>query len=68
MGEVSFHLIGTNGFHIEAEKENFLLWAHVVVRASSFKLSSFGGLRQKLALKLRGVPHVQHDYFSSFDQ
>ena len=27
--------------------------------------SSFGRLRQKIALKT--VPHVQHDYFSSFN-
>ena len=27
---------------------------------------SFGGLRQKIAPK--SVPHVQHDYFSSFNQ
>ena len=53
---MSFH---TNGFHTKAEKENFLLCAQVVVRASSFKFSSFGGLRKKIAQNGRGARAAQ---------
>ena len=44
-----------------------MLQARIVFRTSfeSFTLS-FGRLRQKIAPK--SVPHVQHDYFSSFNQ
>ena len=37
-GEVSFHLIGTNGFHAKA-KNDLLLRARVVVRTSHMKIS-----------------------------
>ena len=37
-GEVFFHLIGTNGFHVKA-KNDLLLRARVVVRTSNMKIS-----------------------------
>jgi len=45
-----------------------LLSVHVVVENAKFGnfTMSFGGLRQRIVLKC--VPHVQHDYFSSFIQ
>ena len=43
--------------------KNLLLRARVVVRTSNMKIS-----RRRLAIAQRGVPHVQHDYFSSFNQ
>ena len=45
-----------------------LLSVHVVVENVKFGnfTFSFGRLRQRIVLKC--VPHVQHDYFSSFIQ
>ena len=57
-----FRLLGTNGFPVKAENEKFTAAGRVVENYTS----SFGRLRQKIALK--SVPHVQHDYFSSFNQ
>ena len=47
---------------------NLLLRARVVVRTSNMKISRrrLADLRQNIAPK--SVPHVQHDYFSSFSQ
>ena len=70
MGEVSFHLIDTNGqFHVKTENERFTAGARVVIRTSNLNIShrpQFGRLRQRNVLKF--VPHVQPDYFSSFNQ
>ena len=68
MGEVHFRLPGTNGYHVKAKNERFTA---VISRCrQNFKnenfASSFGTLRQKNAPK--SVPHVQHDYFSSFNK
>ena len=68
MGEVSFHLIGANDFRIKAENDRFSAEGsrcHHNVKFENFT-SSFGRLRQKIAPK--SVPHVQHDYYSSFNQ
>ena len=47
--------------------KDLLLRVRVVVRTSNTNFtSSFGRLRQNIARK--SVPHVQHDYFSSFNQ
>ena len=67
-GGEHFHMLGTNGFHIKAEKERLIaVSSHC---GQNFKnenfTSSFGRLRQKTAPK--SVPHVQHDYVSSFNQ
>ena len=61
--EVSFHLIGTNGFHAKAKNERFTA-ARSGCR-QNFKYenftSSFGKLRQKIAPKsLQHVKHVRH--------
>ena len=65
---ITFRLLGTNGFHVKAKSERST--------AASFRCrqnlkyenftSSFSRLRQNIATK--SVPHVQHDYFSSFNQ
>ena len=36
---MSFHLIGTNGFHIKAENGRFFVVGRVVVRTSNLKIS-----------------------------
>ena len=66
--EVLFCLHGTNGFHVKAENEKFTaagLRCRQNPEHENFTLS-FGRLRQKIAPK--SVPHVQNDYFSSFNQ
>ena len=61
IGEVYFHLLGTNGVHVKAENEQF---TGVGSRCQNLKnknfTSSFGRPRQKIALK--SLPHVQHHY------
>ena len=67
-GEVHLCLFGTNGFKVNPENEKFLavgLRCRQNLKYENFT-SSFGRLRQNIAQK--SVPHVQHDYFSSFNQ
>ena len=68
ISEAYFRLLGTNGFHVKAKNKNLLLRAGVVVLTSNMKIS-----RRRLADYLKkcapkSVPHVQHDYVSSFNQ
>ena len=67
--EVSFHLLGgTNDFHAKAKNGRFTAAGSRCrqnLKTVHFT-SSFGRLRRKIAPK--SVPHVQHDYFSSFNQ
>ena len=67
IGEVNFPLLGKKGYHEEAKNGRFTA---VDLRCrQNFKykfFSSFGRLSPKNAPK--SVPHVQHDYFSSFNQ
>ena len=68
IGGVQFRLLGTNGFHVKAKNERFTaagLRCRQNLKYENFT-SSFGTLRQNIASK--SVPHVQHDYFSSFNQ
>ena len=63
-----FRLLGRNGLQVKAENERF---AAAVSRCrQNLKYENFtaslGRLRQNVAPK--GVPHVQHDYFSSMNQ
>ena len=63
IGEVHFRLLGTNGYRVKAKNERF-------TAASSL-------CRQNLKINMKdcvekitfeSVPHVQQDYFSSFNQ
>ena len=58
IGEVHFRLLGTNGYRVKAKNERFT--------AASFLC------RRNLKINMRDcveiVPHVQRDYFSSFNQ
>ena len=68
IGEVHFRFLGTNGFHVKEKNEWFntvSLRCRLNLKYENFT-SSFGWLRQNIAPK--SVPHVQHDYFSSFNQ
>ena len=68
IGKVHFRLLGTNDFHAKAQIEKFTAAGSRCrqnVKYENFT-SSFGRLRQNIAPK--SVPHVQHDYFSSFNQ
>ena len=68
IGELHFRLLGTNGFHVKAKSERFTAArsrCRQTLKYENFTLS-FGRLRQNIAPK--SVPHVQHDYFSLFNQ
>ena len=68
IGELHFRVLGTNGFHIKAKTERFIAAGSRCRQNLKYEnfTSSFGRLRQNIARK--SVPHVQHDYFSSFNQ
>ena len=65
---MQFLLLGTNGFHAKAKNERLATASSRCrqnLKNENF-VSSCGRLRQKIAPK--SVPHVQHDYFSPFNQ
>ena len=68
IGELPFRLLGTNGFHVKAKDERFTAASSRCGQNLKYEnfTSSFGRLRQNIASK--SVPHVQHDYFSLFNQ
>jgi len=68
IGEVHFGLLGTSGFRVKAKSERFTPAGSCCRQNLKYEnfTSSFGGLRQGIAPG--GVQHVQHDYFSSFNQ
>ena len=68
IGEVHFLLLGTNGFHVKAKNGRFTAPGSRCRQNLKYEnfTSLFGRLRQKIAAK--SVPHVQHDYFSLFNQ
>ena len=68
IGELHFRLLGTNGFHVKAKGERFTAAGSRCRQNLKYEnfTSSLGRLRQNIAPK--SVPHVQHDYFSSFNQ
>ena len=65
--EVHICLLATNVFHVKAENERFTAKGSRCRQKLKFEnfTSSFGRLRQNIAPK--SVPHVQHDYFLSFN-
>ena len=68
IGELHFRLPGTNGFHVKAKCERFTAASSHCRNNLKYEhfTSSFARVRQNFAPK--SVPHVQHDYFSSFNQ
>ena len=66
--ELHFQLRGTNGFHVKAKSERFTAASSRCRQNLKYEnfTSSFGRLCQNIAPK--SMPHVQHDYFSSFNQ
>ena len=69
MGEaVSIHLSSKNGLHVKVKNERFTAPGSACRQNLKFEngTSSFGRLRHRNGLTC--VPHVQHDYFSSFNQ
>ena len=67
-GEVSFLLVGTNGFHATEKNERFTAAGSRCRQNLKYEnfTSPFSRLRQKIAPK--SVPHVQRDYSSPFNQ
>ena len=68
LGERHFRLRGTNGFRAKAKNERFTAaGSDFVIRIWKMKIS-----RRRLADYVKNcsksLPHVQHDYFSSFNQ
>ena len=68
IGELHFRLFGTNGFHAKAKSERFPAARSRCRQNLKYEnfTSLFGILPQNIASK--SVPHVQHDYFPSFNQ
>ena len=68
MGEVYFRLLGTDGLHAKAKNERFTAVGSRCRQnlKNEYFTSLFGRLRQNIAPK--SVPHVQHDYFHTFNQ
>ena len=68
IGGVLFRLLATNGFRVKAKKERFTAASSRCRQNLKYENfpSSSGRLRQNIAPK--SVLHVQHDYFSSFNQ
>ena len=68
IGGVHFRLLATNGFRVKAKKERFTAASSRCRQNLKYENfpSSFGRLRQNIAPKR--VLHVQHDYFSPFNQ
>ena len=68
IGGVHFRLLGTNVFHVKLKNERFTVASSRCRQNLKYEnfTSSFGRLRQHIAPK--SVLHVQHDYFSSFNQ
>ena len=68
IGGVHFRLLGTIGFHVKAKNDRFTAASSRCRQNLKFEnfTSSFGRLCQNIAPK--SVPHVPHDYFSSFNQ
>ena len=67
IGEVYFRLLGMNTFHVKVKNERFTAaGSHCRQNLKNENLMSFGRLRQKIAPK--SMRHVQHNYFSSFNQ
>ena len=68
IGELHFRLLGTNGFHVKGKTERITAASSRCCQNLKYEnfTSSFGRLRQNIGPK--SVLHVQHDYFSSFNQ
>ena len=68
IGGVHFRLLGTNGFHVKAKDERFNAASSRCRQNLKYEnfTGPFGRPRQNMVPK--SVPHVQHDYFSSFNQ
>ena len=68
IGGVHYRLLGTNGFHVKAKTERFTAASLRCLQNFKYEnfTSSFVRLRQNIASK--SVLHVQHDYFSLFNQ
>ena len=66
--KVSFHLLRMNGFHVKAKNERLTaVGSHYYQNLKYENLTVlFVQLHQKIALK--SEPHMQHNYFSSFNQ
>ena len=56
---------GSSAVEVNTENERFTVVYSRYLKFGSSTLS-FGRLRRRIALEC--VPHVQHDYFSSFNQ
>ena len=66
--QTALSLAWYDGFYVKAKSERFTAASSRCRQNLKYEkfTSSFGRLRQKIAPK--SVPHVQHDYLSSFNQ
>ena len=66
ISEVYFRLFGTNGFHVKAKNKRFTAssWCY----RQNLKYENLRSSLRRQTFAPKSVPHVQHDYFSSFNQ
>ena len=68
IGEVYFRLLGMNGFHLKAKNERYD--AEGLRSLQNLKYENFYDVvwQTKSKIAPKSVPHVQHDYISTFNQ
>ena len=64
VGEISFHLVASNGFHVKAELYGLLLLDRVAVKTSNLKIScrrltDYIKEFKKLRRQLQGKRHIK---------
>ena len=59
---------GKNAVEFNEANEIFTVDVHVVVKTLNLEISRYRLRRLRQIILLKHVPHVQHDYFSSFTQ
>ena len=63
IGQVHFRLLDTNGYRVKAKNERFTAASSLCRQNLKINMKDCA---EKIALE--SVPHVQQDYFSSFNQ
>ena len=64
LGEVYFRFLGMNGFHVKGKNDRF----SAAVKTSNMKISRLRLADYVKKIAPKSVLHMQHDYFSSFNQ
>ena len=68
IGELHFRLLGKNGFHIKAKSERFTTASSRCCQNLKYENFTLTFCRLSHNIAPKSVPHVQHNYFSSFNK